>query len=95
MRLIAVTKELRTAGTPMHRFFHERFPNTAPMIEEFSSRLTPAITIYPPRSGDPPPYATIGTAIDYRLLYYFWAKPFRGLDAYKGGRQRFLGFWAI
>ena len=91
MRRIAVTTEIRTAGTPINRFFHERFPNTGPMIEEFSSRLTPATTLYPPRNGGTPPYATLGTAIDYRLLYYFWAKPFRALDAYKGALRIRIG----
>jgi hypothetical protein len=91
MRLVAVTRELRTAGTPLSRFFHERFPNVAPMVAEFDSRLVGATTLYPPADHGQPPYATLGTAIDYRLLYYFWAKPYRALDAFKGARTSFIG----
>jgi hypothetical protein len=86
MPYMSLTYELRRAGSPVHVFFHDRFPNVAPMIAEFDSRLVAATTLHPPKRAVEPPYATIGVAIDYRLMYYFWAKPFRGLDAFKGAR---------
>lgn len=91
MRQIALTHEIRTAGSPLYRFFHGRFPNVAPMVEEFRTRLEAVPTSYPPGNEADPPWSTIGTAIDYRLLYYFWAKPFRALDAFKGAVYSYIG----
>ncbi len=85
MPYMSLTYEIRRTGSPVHGFFHDRFPNVAPMIAEFETRLVAATTLYPPKRTVEPPYATIGghrLSLDVLLL----GRSSRGLEGVKGAR---------
>jgi len=55
-------------------FFAEWFPNVRPMQKEFRELMAGRSTIRPSAtSGAAVPWGTLGTAIDYRMRYYFAA----------------------
>lgn len=55
-------------------FFAERFPNVRPMQKGFRELMAGRATIRPSAtSGAAVPWGTLGTAIDYRMRYYFAA----------------------
>jgi hypothetical protein len=91
VRFISLTQELRKADSPISRFFHERFAHIAPIVRRTNAGLRSAKTLYPLQGGTTPPYSTIGTAIDYRLMYYFGITKYIDLEAFKGASTTSVG----
>jgi hypothetical protein len=86
VRLVSLTQELKKADSPITAFFKERFPNVDPVAGAFDAQFAQAQTLSLHVARNPFPYATIGTAIDYRLCYYFWTTPYRALPAFNCAR---------
>lgn len=68
---MSLTRELRDRESPVHEFFRDRFGNTEPLRESWHAGFEGIETLKPP---GPVHWSTIGTAIDYRLRYYFGHK---------------------
>lgn len=81
---MSLTSHLKDPNSPVPRFLRERFPNTrkAPFLRKARESLANAVTIQPVPSFSQSDYATIGTAIDYRLRYYFDITPPMALAAF-------------
>lgn len=76
---MSLTTELRDRASPVTRFFMEHFPNIRPIQKAWRRKVAGSKTLHPhfPTKGrryERPPYNTIGTALDYRLRYYFSAR---------------------
>ena len=81
---MSLTSHLKNpAQSPIGQFFRQRFPNTATVTRVTNLRLKTATTIRP-TGTQPFPYGTVGTALDYRIRYYFAITPSRGLVAWLG-----------
>lgn len=65
---MSLTSHLKDSQSPIRQFLYEHFPNTRPIVTEARTKLSDVSTIRPESRL---PYGTIGTAIDYRLRYYF------------------------
>ena len=78
---ISLTSHLRDSESPIRRFMHKHFPNTAPIARDLHAKLAGVKTIRPAKKV---PYTLLGTAIDYRLRYYFAVTSFSEFDAYLG-----------
>ena len=92
---MSLSSHLENPSSEIRRFLYEQFPNTLPLVRKENKRLSAVETI---RSKDsvpylesirptdkiPYPYAEIGTAIDYRIRYYFDVTPNTELVAYHG-----------
>ena len=70
---MSLTSHLKDPNSPVTRFLKERFPNTrkAPFLRNARESLSNSVTTQPVPPFSQGVYATIGTAIDYRLRYYF------------------------
>jgi hypothetical protein len=86
MRLVSMTQQLRDHTSPISAFMSETFPTTRPLREDFRRQLEGALTIRPSDAAGPPPHATIGLAIDYRIGYYIRETFTRKLGAFDGAR---------
>ena len=84
MSLTSHINSTKSANDPVLRFFEERFPNTSPFVREPNKKLRAAETIGLSGEHTSYTYATLGTAIDYRLRYYFGVTPFEELVAWNG-----------
>lgn len=78
---MSLTSHLRDADSPVRQFLHQRFPNTREVLRESREALAGASTIKPSTRI---PYGLIGTALDYRLRYYFAISPSEDLIAWQG-----------
>lgn len=78
---MALTHELKDPESPVAQFFAERFSNFKPIFEEWRAILAGVHSIKPEVRV---PYGTIGTAIDYRIRYYFGITPWELTIAYLG-----------
>lgn len=58
----------------------ERFPQTRAIVRECNKEFVDADTM---RQATPVPYSTIGTALDYRIRYYFAETPLDELVAWQ------------
>lgn len=65
---MALTWELETKGGRVRNFFEERFPNLRAIKSQVRDEAAAHATIRP--DGEVP-WGTIGTALDYRLRFYF------------------------
>jgi hypothetical protein len=62
--------KLKRSGTLIHTFMKERLPNVVPLRPAWRESVRSAQTILP--AEDPGGHwGTLGSAIDYRLRYYF------------------------
>ena len=78
---MSLTSHLRQGKkTPVGNFLRSEFPNTTQFLVEARKCVRQAETIRPTIAV---PWTTIGTALDYRLRYYFDAAPSESLVAYK------------
>lgn len=84
---MSLSSHLNYSSSPVNQFIREQFPNTktAPFLVDARKQLRAAETIRPPDADDLP-WPTIGTAIDYRIRYYFDVTPIESLIAYMGAR---------
>lgn len=73
---MSLTSELRDVASPVRQFFNEHLPNVRPVQQAWWEGLGGATSLRPsvPDVEVRAPYGTIGTAIDYRLRFYFRAK---------------------
>ncbi len=84
---MSLTSSLKDPTSPLAKFVASRLPNVAPIRDDWKLRLTGTTTLRP--SDDIRlPWATIGTAIDYRLRYYFAVTEPIDLVAVHGGMWR-------
>jgi hypothetical protein len=97
---MSLSSHLDDAGSPVRRFLYEQFPHTRELMAACRSSLEGSETIRRADTSGSPPYGTLGTAIDYRLRYYFGVTPPREFVAATGARmlnmaagdRRLLGF---
>ena len=90
---MSLTSRLDDSQSPVRKFFSEQFPNTRPVTRECGRALSDVETIQP---TTPFPYTTMGTALDYRLRYYFSVTPYDDLAAWQGATlvtDSALGQW--
>lgn len=81
---MSLTSQLRDGSSSVRRFFEQEFPNTQLIIRPTNRTLRELPTIEPPFSDRSYPHATIGTALDYRLRYFFAVTPLENLVAWQG-----------
>ena len=81
---MSLTSHLKQPQSPVRRFLLESFPNTGALVGQARKQLIGIPTIRPDGSI---PYGTIGTALDYRLRYYFALTPIQELVAWEGAAQ--------
>ena len=92
---MSLSSHLEQPGSEVRRFFYDKFPYTRGFVREQNKKLPGAHTILPtegtpylrdvrPADKIPYPYSDIGTAIDYRIRYYFVITPYMELVAYRG-----------
>lgn len=82
---MSLTSSLDDRKGPIAVFFSERIPNVRSLQREFRKRVAGRATIRP-RAGSVAgvPWGTLGTAIDYRMRYYFAAYSVRDTVAFLG-----------
>lgn len=81
---MSLTSHLRDSSSSVRRFFEQEFPDTQLMIRSTNRTLRGFPTIEPPVSDRSYPHATISTALDYRLRYFFAVTPLENLVAWQG-----------
>ena len=81
---MSLTSHLDDPNSPVRQFLNQQFPTTRTFVQNRKRELFKVETIR--LAGDPKPwiYAMLGTAIDYRLRYFFPTTPVRNLVAWKG-----------
>ncbi len=83
---MSLTSHLRNTNDPLARFFQSRFPNVRNLISQINAEIRAAKTIDTP-GLEPWEYGLIGTAIDYRIRYFFDATPYQEFVAYECASQ--------
>ena len=81
---MSLISELKNAKSPVATFFKEHFPNTGRLVRQTNRSLSGAETIGRDTPFKPAAWALLGTAIDYRLRYYFPKTDHRSLVAFQG-----------
>ena len=81
---MSLTSHLDDKNSPIRHFLRSRFPDTRGFLKDARKRVREATTI---RQTPEVPWTIIGTALDYRLRYYFEVTPFDKLVAYQGARR--------
>jgi len=83
---VPLTSHIDDPQSPIAAFLKTRFPNTRSVVSECNKSLREDKTIKPtePMDGH---FGTLGTAIDYRLRYYFAATRYQELVAWKGAMR--------
>lgn len=76
---VSLTSRLRRRDDPLRVFFEDRLPNLAPMHQAVKD--AGEVMLLP---SEPVPYGTVGTALDYRIRYYFAVTPPEDLAAARG-----------
>jgi hypothetical protein len=85
--LMSLRRQIKDSRSPVARFFKELIPSVRPLVREYNERVRETSTLRPPTTSGNPPWGTIGTAIDYRLRYYFGVTPTHDLVAANGARM--------
>ena len=83
---MSLTSQINDSKSPVGAFFRKRFPNTRAMVTECNRSLRQAETIRQPETLAHE-FRTLGTAIDYRLRYYFAVTPSQDLVAWSGAQM--------
>lgn len=78
---MSLSSHLRNKNSPIRDFIRSQFPNTKEFLEEDRRWIKNVPVILPDAEL---PLNTIGTAIDYRIRYYFSVTPHSELVAFKG-----------
>lgn len=81
---MSLTSHLNNRHSAISRFFTERFANTRSVTRECAALLSGTTTLRP---SAPVPWSTLGTAIDYRIRYYFAITPYENLIAWRGAQR--------
>ena len=66
---MSLTSHLSQQDSPIRAFMQQRFSASGEFVRRNNAVLTGLDTLKP--QSDKPPYALLGTAIDYRIRYYF------------------------
>ena len=80
---MSLTSHLKDKNSPICQFLRTQFPNTRPFLAEARKKARAADTIIP---DEDVPWGIIGTALDYRIRYYFGITSHEELVAYSGAR---------
>src|SRR5581483_8004187 len=78
---MSLTSHLNNRNSPVRQFIEQAFPNHRSVQNACRQEIIRANTLRPSASI---PYGTIGTALDYRIRYYFDVTPFQHLVAFWG-----------
>lgn len=78
---MSLTSHIEKRDGPIYGFLSENFPYTYSIVREQNKKVSGVETIRP---GGDPPWTILGTAIDYRIRYYFPPTPYRELAAWRG-----------
>lgn len=81
---MSLTSELESKDSPVRAFFEARLPNLAPLAAERRALVANLATVKPPTPLD---WGTIGTAIDYRVRYFFGRSSWDDLIAAVGASR--------
>ena len=81
---MSLTRHLDDKNSPIRAFLRTQFPETRTLLKDVRSQVRKADLVRPERDV---PFGTIGTALDYRLRYYFNITPNHELIAYEGARR--------
>ena len=92
---MSLSSHLENRRSPVRDFLYTSFPKYLPVVRKANAKLRGTDTIRPtvaapelakvrPADRIPYPYAEIGTAIDYRIRYYFSATGAERLVAHSG-----------
>ena len=80
---MSLTSLIDDTKSPVGQFFRERMPLTRQVVSKVNASLKGIPTIRPADSVERSTYSLLGTAIDYRIRYYFPATDFRELVAWR------------
>ena len=80
---MSLTSHLMNPKSPISQFFRIQFPNSRRFLGPARKQIREGSPIFPDCDV---PWGTIGTALDYRLRYYFAATPSDEFVAYEGAR---------
>ena len=80
---MSLTSHLKNSKGPISQFFRTRFPNSRSFLAPARKRIRCGYVVLPDSDV---PWGTTGTALDYRIRYYFTVTPHDELVAYKGAR---------
>ena len=75
---LSLTAHLGEKKSPVRQYFDEAFPKTRGFPKEMRARLSGAAMIEPPADMSPGELGLVGTALDYRIRYYFAAESATG-----------------
>lgn len=84
---MSLISHLKDSASPARQFMYDRFPNIQAISRECKTKLSGATTLRPDTQGSNYPYNIIGTALDYRLRYYFAVTPPEKLVAWHGASR--------
>lgn len=91
---MALTSHIKQGSkSPIGEFLLARFPSTIAVTKETNRQLRTATTLRLPDHTPSHVYATLGTALDYRIRYYFPIAPKEQLIAWQGGMN--LHIWVM
>lgn len=78
---MSLTSHLKQPQSPVYQFLAKGFPGATAFAKKVNQGLEGIETIRPSHTV---PYSTIGTALDYRIRYYFQLTPHQELVAWHG-----------
>lgn len=81
---MSLTDHLKNNGSRIRQFLCDQFPNTRIFLADARKQMREAYTTLPDADV---PWSMIGTALDYRIRYYFDVTPHDKLIAYEGARS--------
>lgn len=81
---MSLTSQLNNPWSPVRQFLQEQFPDTQHFVREYNKQGTDVTTILPESKVDSYTGGIIGTAVDYRIPYYFGVTSPNELVAWKG-----------
>ena len=81
---MSLTSQLSNAASPVSQFFRSRLSNSKSFLSKARKQVRAQRTIRPEGNL---PWTTIGTALDYRIRYYFDVTPPEKLAAFEGARE--------
>lgn len=81
---MSLTSNLNNTRSPVRRFLQEQFPDTRSVVRECNRQMAGITTIRPQSKMEAHVAGLIGTALDYRLRYYFAVTSPNELFAWRG-----------
>jgi hypothetical protein len=82
---VSLTSHLKDRSSAVRCFLHQEFPNSRAVVQPCRQTIADCVTIRPSVcTAAQGHFSTVGTALDYRLRYYFAVTPAHMLVAAKG-----------